>query len=80
PQLQYLVGVVQKLSSAVKKGAKADGFIISMNNGRDAGQEIDHAHFHILPRFKGDGLVPWKEGQYKEGEMIKYADQIKKVL
>ena len=78
--LQYLIGIVQKLSPAVKKGVNADGFIVSMNNGRAAGQEIDHAHFHILPRFNGDGLVPWKEGQYKEGEMEKVAWLIQKAL
>ncbi len=80
PELQYLIEVVQKLSLAVKKGVNAEGFIVSMNNGRAAGQEIDHAHFHILPRFKDDGLVPWKEGSYQEGEMEKVAEKIQRCI
>ncbi len=78
--LQYLIKAVQHLSFVVKEAVKADGFIVSMNNGRVAGQEIDHAHFHIVPRFKSDGLVPWKEGSYQEGELEQYAEKIRKLL
>lgn len=30
------------------------GFNILQNNGKGAGQEIEHVHFHIIPRFKDD--------------------------
>lgn len=30
------------------------GFNILQNNGKGAGQEIQHVHFHIIPRFKDD--------------------------
>jgi ATP adenylyltransferase len=33
---------------------KPDGFNIGINNGTDAGQTIEHAHIHIIPRYKGD--------------------------
>ena len=33
---------------------KPNGFNIGINNGTDAGQTIDHAHIHIIPRYKGD--------------------------
>jgi histidine triad (HIT) family protein len=33
-----------------------DGFNAAINNGRAAGQIIDHAHWHIIPRYEGDGL------------------------
>ena len=33
---------------------KPDGFNIGINNGTDAGQTIEHAHTHIIPRYKGD--------------------------
>ena len=33
---------------------KPDGFNIGINNGTVAGQTIDHAHIHIIPRYKGD--------------------------
>lgn len=31
-----------------------DGFNIGVNCGESAGQTIDHAHLHIIPRYKGD--------------------------
>lgn len=31
-----------------------DGFNIGLNNGEVAGQTIDHLHFHLIPRRKGD--------------------------
>ncbi len=34
-------------------GAKS--FNLVMNNGKEAGQIINHAHLHILPRKEGDG-------------------------
>src|SRR3989344_25360 len=77
-KLNDLIQRVQKTAAGVKKAMKADGFIVSMNNARAAGQEIDHAHFHILQRFRNDSLVPWKEGGYKQGELEQYALQIKK--
>lgn len=27
-----------------------------LNNGQSAGQEIPHAHLHIIPRYRGDGV------------------------
>jgi ATP adenylyltransferase len=33
---------------------KPDGFNIGINNGTDAGQTVEHAHIHIIPRYKGD--------------------------
>ncbi len=34
----------------------ADGFNIIMNNLAPAGQEVLHAHIHIIPRKEGDGI------------------------
>jgi diadenosine tetraphosphate (Ap4A) HIT family hydrolase len=35
-----------------------DGYNIGVNEGRAAGQSIDHLHFHIIPRYLGDIKVP----------------------
>ncbi len=33
---------------------------ILQNNGRDAGQEVMHVHFHIIPKTKTEGLeIKW---------------------
>lgn len=31
-----------------------DGFTIGMNEGMAAGQSVDHAHIHVIPRYLGD--------------------------
>ena len=43
--------VVEKLTKAIQP----EGFTIGINNGQAAGQAISHLHFHIIPRFAGDG-------------------------
>lgn len=35
-----------------------DGFNIGFNDGRAAGQTIEHAHIHVIPRHVGDVLDP----------------------
>lgn len=35
---------------------KAEGFNIVSNNFPAAGQVVEHLHYHIVPRKKGDGL------------------------
>jgi histidine triad (HIT) family protein len=48
------------VASMVKNGTKAEGFNLMMNNYEAAGQVVPHAHMHIVPRFKGDGLKNWQ--------------------
>src|SRR5437879_2875663 len=47
---------VRQVASAVEKGMGADGVNIVMNNRIHAGQDVDHIHMHLIPRYKGDGL------------------------
>ena len=35
-----------------------DGFNIGINDGRAAGQTVEHAHVHVIPRFDGDVADP----------------------
>ncbi len=47
-----LMGIVKEVYD--KK--KPEGFNLAMNNGREAGQVVKHAHLHFLPRKEGDGF------------------------
>ena len=63
------------------KVTKAYGLNVGMNNQPAAGQIVFHAHFHIIPRFKGDGLKHWPQGKYENPEeMQKYSNMIKQNL
>ena len=72
--------VMKNVADAVKKGVNADGISIAQSNGKDAGQVIPHIHFHVMPRFKDDGLKLWPQGKYEEGEMDKFKEDISKFL
>lgn len=69
---------VKKLAVAVKNGADADGVNVVMNNEEAAGQEIFHAHIHIIPRFNDDGLRPWSHKSYENTDEMKlFGERIK---
>eukprot|EP00850_Spirogloea_muscicola_P001120 SM000004S14990 [mRNA] locus=s4:601517:602125:- [translate_table: standard] len=46
-----------RLVAAVAAATGAAGVNVAQNNGAAAGQVVFHVHFHVLPRFTGDGLV-----------------------
>ncbi len=54
-----LMIVAQKVSIGIKNAVSADGINIIMNNESAAGQEIFHAHIHVIPRENEDGLTHW---------------------
>ncbi len=67
--LQDAALFIKKISKALCEGLENQYFSIFQRNGKIAGQEIPHLHFHILPRFKEDKLRVWGgRVQYKEGE------------
>jgi histidine triad (HIT) family protein len=51
--------VLQRIGQAAKARLGSDGFNVLLNNGRAAGQLVDHAHFHLVPRTFGDGVMEW---------------------
>lgn len=51
-----LLGLTKKISKKLLDDDKGEGFNVVMNNLEAAGQIVRHAHIHIIPRKKGDGL------------------------
>lgn len=68
------------IAPAVKRAVNATGINIIMNNGRSAGQIVDHAHIHVIPRFSDDGYRHWPGTPYKDGEIEKVATKIRAEL
>ncbi len=72
---------IGKIAYAVVAAMKADGYNVLCNNGKAAGQVIDHLHFHIIPRMMGDGVFDrWPSHKYEEGKIGKTAERIRKYL
>lgn len=75
------MSIISKVARGVVAATEADGCNIVSNIGAAAGQQVFHAHVHIIPRFEGDGLRHWpKDDTYNEGEMDDFADKIKKQI
>ena len=81
PELLCRVSLtVQKIAIAVRNGTDADGINIIMNNESAAGQIVNHAHIHVIPRLNDDGLRHWPHKEYKEGDKEVYMEKIKAEL
>ena len=52
--LKSLILTVQRISKAISR--LSEGYKIIQNNKEIAGQAVDHIHFHIVPRRRGDKI------------------------
>lgn len=80
--LARCIAVVQRLARAQVSALKADGVNVHQANGAAAGQVVPHVHFHVIPRFRGDGHSwNWRAGSYENrDEMQRLADLLRGAL
>lgn len=50
--------LVAKVRDQLRSALIPDGFNVGVNDGEAAGQTVEHAHVHVIPRFKGDVADP----------------------
>jgi histidine triad (HIT) family protein len=63
--LQKIIVVAKKIAAAQIKVLNAIGVNIAQSNGKAAGQEVPHVHFHIIPRYCEDCKQNWKPKKYE---------------
>ncbi|MCF7819928.1 MAG: HIT family protein [Candidatus Pacebacteria bacterium] len=66
--LAEVVKVVKIMGQKVKEKLNYPAYNVIQNNGKEAGQIIDHLHFHVLPRKSDDGLT------FPSGQEVKEED------
>ncbi len=71
---------VRMLSGVIEKAVGANGINVGMNNREHAGQVVDHAHMHIIPRFKGDGFKLFPQRMYEDKEAETTLQKIRSAL
>ncbi len=54
-ELAPLFAAVKHVAGMLSASLKPDGITIGINQGRASGQEVDHLHVHLMPRWHGDG-------------------------
>jgi histidine triad (HIT) family protein len=78
--LSKLIQAVKAVAESVNKSLNPDGMNVEQNNKEIAGQAVPHIHFHVVPRFKDDGLVSFTNSPRKkleEKELEEIAGKIK---
>ena len=73
--------LLPRLCRAVAAATGAEGLNVIVNNGRVAGQTIDHCHWHIIPRWSDDPVNwPWPHSQYSGDELEQMRFRIEREL
>lgn len=59
--------IAQRLADAVRHSSvRCEGINFFLADGAVAGQEVFHAHLHVIPRFEGDGFGVHHPPQYHQ--------------
>ncbi len=71
-----IIKTTKKLSKLAKENLNADGINIINSNEKEAQQDVEHIHFHTVPRYNDDELNIWHGKQKEELNL----DKIQKKL
>ena len=77
-----MFGVARRLACAARaSGLRCEGVNLLLADGACAGQEVFHAHLHVIPRFSGDGCAfRFREGYgaiAQRGDLDRIAETIR---
>ena len=79
--LTATIKAAKKVAMALSLCFGNGSFNIVMNNGKEAGQVVYHAHIHIIPRFQKDRLrIKWSHLKYEGDEIKEYSEKIRKFI
>jgi len=80
-ELLSTIKAAKKVARAISLSFGNGSYNLVMNNGKEAGQIVNHAHIHLIPRFQKDRLrLKWSHLQYEDNEIKDYAEKIKKFI
>ena len=75
-----LMGLIQRVAAAVSRAFDGTDYNLTLNNGVNAGQEVLHVHFHVIPRKPGSSRPFRSREPYGEGEMAAVGARIRSCL
>lgn len=78
--LARILPLVQRIATAAKKAFNSDGITVWQFNEPAGGQTVFHLHFHVIPRYDGQGLRP-HAGKMEDAQVLKAnAEKLKAAL
>ena len=78
--LAHLIGTTQRVARAVKEAFQPGGVMVLQLNGADAGQTVFHIHFHVIPRYQGEGLTLHGRSLAEPQELAEHAARVRAAL
>lgn len=78
--LAHLIAITQRVARAVRKAFDPGGVMVLQLNGADAGQTVFHLHFHVIPRYVGEGLTLHARSMAKPETLREHAARIRAEL
>src|SRR5687767_12587460 len=81
-EVEHLARCGQRIAAALKQGfALCEAVTLSLADGAAAGQDVPHAHLHVIPRRTGDGLGWRAVGRLQDRQTLDaIASQLKAAL
>ncbi|MFF4935324.1 HIT family protein [Streptomyces griseofuscus] len=61
--LAATMALVQRVAGAMRTALDASGVNILSASGPGSEQSVPHLHFHVVPRWMGDGISTWPAGR-----------------
>ena len=81
-----LFSIARQAARALREAGvvRADGVNLFVADGEAAGQEVFHAHLHVIPRFPGDGFeisaAAWRDPPPLRDELDRQADALQAAI
>lgn len=72
----HLGALLPRLTQALMKATGCPGVNILQNNGKLAGQVVDHVHIHLVPRQENDGLFG---GVFRDNAEMRQMDYLEPI-
>lgn len=79
--LSAVAGLVQRVAQRMGGAFGSTGVNVLNASGPGSGQSVDHLHFHVVPKWRDDGMDLWPHAQQSTYQLdAEWADRLRAEL